>query len=59
MVNTSKWLVGYIGTFIILSAMADILNTAELASALAISIAIAATFVFGPKARDSILGGVA
>lgn len=58
--GNARWIVGYIGTWFVLSTMADIGSTAELASALAISIAIAASFALIPDATKNLgvkLGG--
>jgi hypothetical protein len=49
-----RWLIGYVGTWFILAAMADIDTTADLASALAISIAVAASFALGPEAAKNL-----
>lgn len=48
--GTSRWIVGYVGVFVILSLLAESPTTAELSAALAVSIAIGATFVLGPDA---------
>lgn len=53
-VNAGRWIIGYVGTWFLLSLLAEADDTAELAAALAISIALAATFVLGPRAAANI-----
>lgn len=52
--DASKWLVGYIGTWFILSAMSESSSLESLASALAVAIAITATFALGPDAARNL-----
>ncbi len=52
--NTPIFLVGYVGTWFILSFLADMHQMGELAAALAIAIAVTATFTFGPAAAANI-----
>lgn len=51
---TAKWLVGWLGTWFILSAMSEIRSMAEFSAALALAIATGATFVLGPDAAKHL-----
>lgn len=53
----NRWLIGYIGTWLVLALMADINDTGDLAAALAVSIAVGATFVMGRDAANNIFAG--
>lgn len=54
MKSTSKWVVGILGTWFVLTAMTEIPATADLAAALAISVAITASFVLGSDAAKQL-----
>lgn len=53
----NRWLIGYIGTWLVLALMTDINDTSDLAAALAVSIAVGATFVMGRDAANNIFAG--
>lgn len=56
--GAAPWLIGWIGTWFLLSMMAESSTTADLASALAISVAIAATFVSYKSVRANLAKGL-
>lgn len=49
-IKGSTWLIGIIGTWFLLTVIADIPATEDLATALALAIAVTATFAVGPEA---------
>lgn len=53
-ISTGQWVFGLVGTWFILTALADVPATADLAAALALSVAATATFVLGPKASGNL-----
>lgn len=53
-ISYSTWIVGIIGTWFILTVIADVPSTEDLATALALSVAVTATFVVGPEAADKL-----
>ncbi len=54
MTSNIRWLIGLLGTWIILSGMSEVGALSDLAAALAISVAVGATFIIGPKAFDEL-----
>lgn len=52
--NNATWFVGFVGTWFVLSAMAESRSLYSLANALAISVAITATFVMGGDAAKNL-----
>jgi hypothetical protein len=52
--NTARWVVGFVGTWFILSALSENQTTADLAAALAISVAITATFYFAKDVQGNL-----
>lgn len=57
MTGEGKWFFGYLGTWFVLAAMAESPSLRPLAAALAVSVALTATFIVGPKAAENVTLG--
>ena len=57
-ISTWKWAGAWLGTWLVLAAVAEMPQTSDLAAALAITIAFSVSMVILPKAKDVILHAV-